>query len=89
MRLVISLIFVLGFSGVALCGDDSFIIYKDDHQHCSVLQSAGASPDQLEHRVGKSTYDNRQDADIDVLVLCDNSAHEEQGESAPEHDDHY
>jgi hypothetical protein len=72
MRLVFFLIVVLGFGGAALCAEGDYIIYKDANKHCSILERAKASDDKRYNAIGRTHYDSRKEAEIDVRVLCDN-----------------
>jgi hypothetical protein len=65
---------VLGFAGAALAADASqFVIIKDKNQHCRILEKKVVSEDELGMQVGKQAYPSRDEANIDVKVLCDNS----------------
>jgi hypothetical protein len=61
---------VLGFTGTALAAD-GFVIIKDKDKHCRVIEQKTVSEDQLNMKIGKQGYPTREEADIDVKVLCD------------------
>ena len=63
---------VLGFAGTALAAD-SFVIIKDKDKHFRVIEQKTVSEDQLTMQIGKQGYPSREEANIDVKVLCDNS----------------
>jgi hypothetical protein len=63
---------VLGFATPVLAAD-SFVIIKDENKHCRVIEQKTVSEDQLTMQIGKQGYPSREEADIDVKVLCDNS----------------
>ena len=64
----------LGFAGTALAADsNSFVIIKDKSQNCRVIEQKTVSEDQLGMQVGKQSYGSREEANIDVKVLCDNT----------------
>ena len=63
---------VLGFATPVLAAD-GFVIIKDKNKHCRVIEQKTVSEDQLTMQVGKQGYPSREEADIDVKVLCDNS----------------
>ena len=65
---------VLGFAGAALAADGSqFVIIKDKNKHCRIIEQNMVSEDQLTMQIGKQGYPSREEANIDVKVLCDNS----------------
>jgi hypothetical protein len=63
---------VLGFAAPVLAADN-FVIIKDKDKHCRVIEQKTVSEDQLGMQIGKQGYPSREEADIDVKVLCDNS----------------
>jgi hypothetical protein len=63
---------VLGFAGTAIAADAaSFVIIKDANKHCRILEKKVVSEDQLGMQVGKQSYPTREEANIDVKVICD------------------
>jgi len=52
---------------------DSFVIIKDKDKHCRVIEQKTVSEDQLTMQIGKQGYPSREEANIDVKVLRDNS----------------
>jgi len=65
---------VLGFAGAAFAADGSqFVIIKDKNKHCRIIEQNLVSEDQLTMQIGKQGYPTRDEANIDVKVLCDNS----------------
>jgi len=46
---------------------------KDKDKHCRVIEQKTVSEDQLTMQIGKQGYPSREEANIDVKVLCDNS----------------
>ncbi|MGZ8400312.1 MAG: hypothetical protein ACXWVI_03290 [Methyloceanibacter sp.] len=74
MKYVLTAAIVFGFAGVALAADGSqFVIIKDKDQHCRVIEQNMVSEEQLGMQVGKQAYPSREEANIDVKVICDNS----------------
>jgi len=74
MKYVFTAAIVFGFAGVALAADGSqFVIIKDKDQHCRVIEQNMVSEEQLGMQVGKQAYPSREEANIDVKVICDNS----------------
>lgn len=74
MKYVVTAAIVFGFAGVALAADGSqFVIIKDKDQHCRVIEQNMVSEEQLGMQVGKQAYPSREEANIDVKVICDNS----------------
>jgi len=63
---------VLGFAVPAFAAD-GFVILKDYNKHCRVIEQKTVSEDQLTMQIGKQGYPTREEANIDVKVLCDNS----------------
>lgn len=63
---------VLGFAAPAFAADN-FLIIKDKDKHCRVIEQKTVSEDQLGMQIGKQAYPSREEANIDVKVLCDNS----------------
>jgi hypothetical protein len=61
---------VFGFAGAALAADN-FVIIKDANKHCRILEKKVVSEDELGMQVGKQGYPSREEANIDVKVLCD------------------
>jgi hypothetical protein len=61
--------------GVALpvMAADSFLIIKDQNKHCRVIENNVVSEDQMKMQVGKQSYPTREEANIDVKVICDGS----------------
>ena len=53
---------------------DGFVIIKDMNNHCSIIEQKVISEAQLtmHAQVGKFGYPTREEAEIDVRVLCDN-----------------
>jgi hypothetical protein len=62
---------VLGFAGAAVAADNGFVIIKDANKHCRILEKKVVSEDELGMQVGKQGYPTREEANIDVKVLCD------------------
>jgi hypothetical protein len=54
------------------CGSQ-FVIIKDKNQQCRIIEQNLVSEDQLTMEVGKQGYPTREEANIDVKVLCDKS----------------
>jgi len=74
MKYALAAALVIGFAGSVLAADGSqFVIIKDKNQHCRIIEQNMVSEDQLTTQVGKQAYPSRQEADIDVKVICDNS----------------
>ena len=74
MKYVLTAAIVFAFAGVALAADGSqFVIIKDKDQHCRVIEQNMVSEEQLGMQVGKQAYPSREEANIDVKVICDNS----------------
>jgi hypothetical protein len=74
MKYVLTAAIVFGFAGVALAADGSqFVIIKNKDQHCRVIEQNMVSEEQLGMQVGKQAYPSREEANIDVKVICDNS----------------
>ena len=63
---------VLGFAMPAMAAD-SFLIIKDQNKHCRVIENNVVSEDQMKMQVGKQSYPTREEANIDVKVICDGS----------------
>ena len=63
---------VLGFAMPAMAAD-SFLILKDQNKHCRVIENNVVSEDQMKMQVGKQSYPTREEANIDVKVICDGS----------------
>jgi hypothetical protein len=61
---------VFGFAGAAVAADN-FVIIKDANKHCRILEKKVVSEDQLGMQIGKQGYPTREEANIDVKVLCD------------------
>ncbi|ODS00433.1 hypothetical protein AUC69_00755 [Methyloceanibacter superfactus] len=65
---------IFGFAGAAIAADASqFVIIKDKNQHCRVIDKKLVSEDELGMQIGKQGYPSREEANIDVQVICDNS----------------
>jgi hypothetical protein len=65
---------VLAFAGTAIAADTSqFVIIKDANKHCRVIEKKLVSEDELGMQIGKQGYPTREEANIDVQVICDNS----------------
>jgi hypothetical protein len=63
---------VVGFAGAAVAADGSqFVIIKDKNQHCRVIEQNLVSEDELGMQIGKQAYPTREEANIDVKVVCD------------------
>ena len=74
LKVVLTAAVVFGFAGAALAADASqFVIIKDKNQHCRVIEKNVVSEDELGMQIGKQAYPSREEADIDVKVICDNS----------------
>jgi hypothetical protein len=72
LKYVLTAALVLGFALPAFAAD-SFVILKDNNKHCRVIEQKTVSEDQLTMQIGKQGYPTREEANIDVKVLCDNS----------------
>ncbi|MGH6735101.1 MAG: hypothetical protein ACRECX_03345 [Methyloceanibacter sp.] len=74
MKYVFAAALVLGFAGAAIAADASqFVIIKDANKHCRVIEKHLVSEDELGMQIGKQAYPSREEANIDVKVICDNS----------------
>ncbi|HEV7463294.1 MAG TPA: hypothetical protein VGN85_05205 [Methyloceanibacter sp.] len=72
VKYVLAAALVLGFAVSAFAADGSqFVIIKDQNKHCRIIQQNMVSDDQLTMQVGKQGYPTRDEANIDVKVLCD------------------
>ena len=72
VKYVLAAALVLGFPASAFAADGSqFVIIKDKNKHCRIIQQNMVSDDQLTMQVGKQGYPTRDEANIDVKVLCD------------------
>jgi hypothetical protein len=69
-KFVLAAALLIGFAGTALAAD-SFLILKDADKHCRVIEQKTVSQDQLSMQIGKQGYPTREEADVDVKVLCD------------------
>jgi hypothetical protein len=73
-KYVLAAALVVGFTGAAFAADGSqFVIIKDKNKHCRIIEQNMVSEDQLGMQIGKQAYPSRDEANIDVKVLCDNS----------------
>ena len=73
-KYILAAALVLGFAGTAIAANGSqFVIIKDKNKHCRIIEQNMVSEDQLGMQVGKQAYPSRDEANIDVKVLCDNS----------------
>jgi hypothetical protein len=73
-KYVIAAAVVLGFAGAAIADDTSqFVIIKDANKHCRVVEKKLVSEDELGMQIGKQGYPSRDEANIDLKVVCDNS----------------
>jgi hypothetical protein len=70
LKYVLAAALVVGFAGAAFAAD-SFLIIKDKNKHCRVIEQHLVSQDQLTMQIGKQGYPTRDEANIDVKVLCD------------------
>ena len=74
MKYALTAALVLCFAGTAFAADsNSFVIIKDKNQQCRVIEQKTVSEDQLGKQVGKQGYPTREEANIDIKVLCDKS----------------
>ena len=64
---------VVGFVGAAAADASQFIIIKDKNQHCRIIDKKLVSEDELGMQIGKTGYPTREEANIDVQVICDNA----------------
>lgn len=65
---------IFGFAGAAIAADASqFVIIKDANQHCRIIDKKLVSEDELGMQIGKQGYPTREEANIDVQVICENS----------------
>jgi opacity protein-like surface antigen len=72
VKYVLAAALVLGLAASAFAADGSqFVIIKDKNKHCRIIQQNMVSDDQLTMQVGKQGYPTRDEANIDVKVLCD------------------
>jgi hypothetical protein len=72
VKYVLAAALVLGLTASAFAADGSqFVIIKDKNKHCRIIQQNMVSDDQLTMQVGKQGYPTRDEANIDVKVLCD------------------
>lgn len=63
---------VLGFAGAAFAADGSqFVIIKDKNEHCRIVEQNLVSEDELGMQIGKQAYPSREEANIDLQVVCD------------------
>ena len=67
-------VLAVGFVGAAAATDaGKFIILKDSNKHCRIIEKNVVSEDELGMQIGKTGYPTREEADIDVKVMCDNA----------------
>jgi hypothetical protein len=65
---------IFGFAGTAIAADaGQFVIIKDANKHCRIIEKNLVSDDELGMQIGKQGYPTREEANIDVKVICDNS----------------
>jgi hypothetical protein len=66
--------FVLGFAGAAFAADvGQFVIIQDANKNCRVVEKNVVSEAELGMQIGKQAYPSREEANIDLKVVCDNS----------------
>jgi hypothetical protein len=70
LKYVLTAALVLGFAAPVLAADN-FLIIKDKDKHCRVIEQKTVSEDQLGMQIGKQAYPTREEANVDVKVLCD------------------
>jgi hypothetical protein len=74
MKYVFAAALIFGFAGSAIADDaNQFVIIKDANKHCRIIQKNLVSEDELGMQIGKQGYPTREEANIDVQVICDNS----------------
>jgi hypothetical protein len=72
VKYVLAAALVLGLAASAFAADGSqLVIIKDKNKHCRIIQQNMVSDDQLTMQVGKQGHPTRDEANIDVKVLCD------------------
>ena len=73
VKYALAAVLVLSFAGAAAADASQFVIIKDNNQHCRVVHKEVVSEDELGMQIGKQGYPTREEANIDVQVICDNS----------------
>jgi hypothetical protein len=74
MRFALTAAVVLGFAGPALAADaGQFVIIQDANKDCRVVEKKVVSEAELGMQIGKQGYPSREEANIDLKVVCDNS----------------
>ena len=74
LKLTLATAFLLGFAGAALAADaGQFVIIQDANKNCRVVEKNVVSESELGMQIGKQAYPSREEANIDLKVVCDNS----------------
>jgi hypothetical protein len=72
VKYALAAVLVLGFAGAASAAQgNQFVIIKDKNQNCRVVEQNLVSEDELGMQVGKQGYPTREEANIDLKVVCD------------------
>jgi hypothetical protein len=70
LKFAATAVVVLAFAMPAMAAD-GFVIVKDKDKHCRIIENKVVSADELKMQVGKQSYPTREEANIDVKVICD------------------
>jgi hypothetical protein len=70
LKYAVSAAVVLAFAMPAMAAD-GFVIIKDQNKHCRIIENKVVSENELKMQVGKQSYPTREEANIDVKVICD------------------
>jgi hypothetical protein len=74
LKYTVAAALIFGFAGAAIADDASnFVIIKDANKHCRIIEKNLVSENDLGMQIGKQGYPTREEANIDVKVMCDNS----------------
>ena len=66
----IAVALIIGFAGAAVAAQNQFFIVQDKDKNCRIIESKPDVADKQTIQVGKEVYQTREEAEVDIKVIC-------------------
>jgi pyruvate/2-oxoglutarate dehydrogenase complex dihydrolipoamide dehydrogenase (E3) component len=63
---------IVGFAGAAVAEQNKFFIVQDKDKNCRIIEGKADVVDNQTVKVGKESYPSREEAEVDIKVVCVN-----------------
>jgi hypothetical protein len=72
LNYVLAAALIVGFAGAAVAAQNQFFIVQDKDKHCRIIEGKPDVVVDQTMKVGKQSYPSREEAEVDIKVVCVN-----------------